>query len=163
MARTAKTNIKRVVGKSPVDRFWHYVNKTDYCWLWTGTLQVDRGYGQININNKTIHTHRFSWILHNGSIEHELQVLHKCDVRHCVNPHHLFLGTQEDNIQDMKLKNRSLVGIKNSASKLTETKVIEIRQRYLTEKISQHNLALHYGISQFTVFSIINRKTWRHI
>ena len=75
------------------------------CWLWTAS--VDRvGYGHIWLDGKLKQSHRFMWELFNGSIPHGMKILHKCDVRSCVNPNHLFLGTQKENMQDCKKKGR---------------------------------------------------------
>lgn len=83
--------------------------KTENCWLWMGHLN-ESGYGQINIDGKFPLTHRVSWELHKGSIPDGMQVLHKCDVRRCWNPEHLFLGTHMDNMRDMISKGRHRFG-----------------------------------------------------
>lgn len=80
--------------------------KPNECWEWLGTRD-DRGYGKIIIKGVRHKGHRLSWVVHNGSIPDGLNVLHKCDNPPCVNPHHLFLGTQRDNIMDMVSKGRA--------------------------------------------------------
>lgn len=83
------------------------------CWIWTGATVRD-DYGCIIVDGKVIRAHRFSWQLHNGPIPKGLFVLHKCDTPSCVNPQHLFLGTQLDNIRDMLNKNRKKLKVLNS-------------------------------------------------
>jgi HNH endonuclease len=89
-----------------VQRFWSCVDKTDTCWLWTGTTRDTFGYGALSVNSAFIMAHRLSYELHVGPIPNGLFVLHRCDVPPCVRPDHLFLGTQLDNIRDMIQKNR---------------------------------------------------------
>jgi len=82
------------------------------CWLWMGCCDK-YGYGQISVKRKAKAAHRVSWELHNGPIPKRLLVCHKCDVQSCVNPEHLFLGTQKDNIRDCISKGRFKGGNKN--------------------------------------------------
>ena len=86
------------------------------CWLWTGCVKA-HGYGVIFIKNKTQYAHRVSWELHRGPIPDGLFVLHHCDVPSCVNPEHLFTGTQKDNIQDAAKKGRLYVFTKEDGEK----------------------------------------------
>lgn len=89
------------------DLFWPKVLKTETCWLWTATLS-NKGYGKIGVCNprRVASAHRVAWELTHGPIPDGLWVLHKCDVRACVNPSHLFLGMAKDNTDDMNRKGR---------------------------------------------------------
>ncbi len=90
-------------------RFWAAVLKTNTCWLWQNVLDKD-GYGKINYPGPKAgyeRAHRYSWELHYGSIPEGMQVLHNCDNPLCVNPGHLFLGTNVDNAADRVSKGRN--------------------------------------------------------
>jgi hypothetical protein len=91
-----------------IARFWAKVEKTDGCWLWRA--QIACGYGRFRSDQGNMQAHRFAWIITNGPIPDGLWVLHKCDVKICVNPEHLFLGTHEDNMADMVQKGRQKKG-----------------------------------------------------
>jgi HNH endonuclease len=144
------------------DRFWKKVHKTNTCWVWTAST-VGHGYGQISWSSAgdMIKAHRASYILHFGPIPEDLCVCHKCDNPSCVNPTHLFLGTANDNIKDRQQKNRGAKKEQMGAAKLTQEKVIEIRKKYIPRVYSTTMLAKEYNVSQHTIFSIINNKTWR--
>ena len=137
------------------------------CWLWpngaTGT-----GYGITRHAGKPILAHRLSWILHFGEISkgegfHGTCVLHKCDVRACVNPDHLFLGTNLDNIKDRMAKGRShvpvMMGEKNPRAKLTDCAVDEIRS--LGGVVSGVNLAKRFGVTPSTISNVLRGNNWR--
>lgn len=92
-----------------IDRFWSKVNKSDGCWLWTGSRA--RGYGQVvgprnGGEQPHWYTHRFAWEITHGAIPRGLCVCHHCDTPLCVRPDHLFLGTHQDNMQDAARKGR---------------------------------------------------------
>jgi hypothetical protein len=145
----------------PAKRFWAKVQKTDSCWLWTsGTAR----YGQFTIQTTKL-AHRVAWELTHGKIPKGLQVLHHCDNQRCVRPDHLFLGTQQDNMDDMKTKGRGRwrVGSRHGMAKLTDADVLAIRTRYATGKVLQQTLANEYGVWQGAISRIIRRTGWRHI
>ena len=81
------------------DKFWPNVQKTDNCWLWTGPIS-ESGYGGFGAHGRNFQAHRFSWFLAFGKIPKGMYVCHRCDVRNCVRPDHLFLGTHLDNMRD---------------------------------------------------------------
>ncbi|HET6911263.1 MAG TPA: HNH endonuclease signature motif containing protein [Mycobacteriales bacterium] len=87
-----------VIHKWP-DRFWAKVNKTDSCWLWTGTLTTpgDRGYGQVRLNGQFPLVHRVAYEMLVGPIPEGMQIDHLCRVRRCVNPAHLEPVTNREN------------------------------------------------------------------
>lgn len=130
------------------------------CWLWKGYLDGG-GYGQLirRRHGKRIHhrAHRYSYELYNGTIPDGLFVLHKCDVPICVNPEHLFLGTQSDNMKDCVAKGRISYVDRRTHSKLTDEDVTFIRM-FLNLGAKTRNIANAYGVTRATVYSIKNGK-----
>lgn len=96
-----------VITDKVIDFYWNrvFVGNFDDCWIWYGAISPN-GYGVVRFGKTTIGAHRLAWILAHGEVPEGLFVLHRCDVRKCVNPHHLFLGTHQDNMDDMKSKGR---------------------------------------------------------
>ena len=131
------------------------------CWVWTGTT-TSRGYGQIISNNKKFYAHRASFEAFVGKIPDGMVVCHACDNVHCVNPDHLFLGTQKDNLQDMKAKGRSTRGEKNTQAVLTENKVLEIRS-LLNAGWTQDEIAKHFNVSRSNIGLIKRKERWSHV
>lgn len=150
-----------------VAKFWARVEKTPGgCWNWTAGKSD--GYGTLSVGGKQILAHRFSWILANGEIPevpgkyHGAVVMHKCDNRSCVNPGHLMLGSQRDNVLDMDKKGRRVVsprhGEKHGNAKFTDDDVVAIR---LSGK-SDPELAAQYGVTPEAI-NYARTRGWRHI
>lgn len=152
------------------ERFWEKVDRKGEkeCWLWIGNIGAN-GYGQLSIKNKTISAHRLSWTLNYGPILDGLFVLHECDNPPCVNPNHLFLGTNKDNILDAIAKGRlNPLGKSNLSlylykAKVHENQVREIRQKYSQGLVTFRMLAREYKVSKKTIHRIVRYKTWKNV
>lgn len=159
-----------------IELFWSNVNKSDGCWTWN--RKPIRGYGRMCISGKApMQAHRFSWELHFGTIPDRLWVLHRCDNRICVRPDHLFLGTPQDNTDDMWAKGRGSIGSRANKSDLTEETVASIRAEYIPrgpgsppkskgqgpQEGSIKWLANKYAVSASLISQIINRSIWKHV
>ena len=156
-----------------ISAFWNKVNKDGsmpqycpelgQCWEWIIVPKCE--YGKFWSNGKHVYAHRFSWELVNGEIPDGLFVLHKCDNRSCVNPEHLFLGTCQDNTNDMINKGRMehASGEKAGAAKLTENIVREIRIRYAKGGVTLKSLSIEYSVSLSTIHFAITRKNWKYV
>jgi hypothetical protein len=177
------------------DRFWAKVEVEgpDGCWLWTAATD-DWGYGVFGwFDGKNQKAHRIVFAHLHGPIPAGMKVCHTCDTPSCVNPAHLFLGTDKDNQDDALRKGRRasqrpdfaslleqgedhwthrrpgdspIIGTKgesNPGAKLTEESVREIRRRYAAGDISQTALAKKHGVSQTVIFHLLARNTWRHV
>ena len=130
----------------------------DGCWLWQGSRNND-GYGEIGHNRKVIKTHRAAYALANSPIPNGACVLHRCDNPPCVNPGHLFLGTNTDNMADMVHKRRHAFGERHRSAKLTPEKVRAIRWSAETSR----EAARRYGVTSVAINQVRNLKTWRHV
>ena len=143
-----------------IERFWAKVRKSDGCWEWlAGTFS--NGYGQFKVDGAPVKAHRFAWELHNGAIPEGLCVCHHCDVRACVRPDHMFLGTDADNMADRDAKGRQARqrGVENGQAKLTEEKVRAIRR----DIRSQEKIAVEHGVSQTQISRIKRGERWAHL
>lgn len=147
----------------PEERFWRFVRKGAGCWLWTGYLNSN-GYGRIALpgRGRMETASRFSYRLHKGDPS-GFVVMHTCDNPACVNPSHLVLGTQKENVADMIAKRRGNwrcpSGEGNPNSRLTEDAVREIR----TSAAQGKALAEKFGVATSTISDIRKRRIWKHI
>lgn len=140
------------------------VNLKTPCWFFEGYLDKD-GYGIFRINKKMCRAHRISYELYKGKIPKGFLVCHKCDIPACVNPKHLFLGTDQDNANDKCRKNRlaPAVGSKHGNAKLTEQQVLKIRKLVSKRLYSQAEIAKRYKVSPLTISFLVRRITWGHV
>lgn len=145
-------------------RFQKFVRKgaNDDCDIWIGG-KVRDGYGRFRFEGKAQLSHRASYKLYRGELSDEIQVLHHCDNPACVRPSHLFLGTQLDNIRDMRAKNRHKnppSGINHNKAVLNPEKAFEIR--WLSAMgYSRQKVADMYGVTKPNIKFIVQNKTWR--
>jgi hypothetical protein len=148
--------------KSEEQRFWEKVDRLsdDECWNWIGSILVGKngGYGTFNAEGFS-RAHRYSYKLHYGYLPSHACVLHKCDNRSCVNPHHLFLGDRADNAADKVGKGRQCRGETRPLSKLTENAVRKIR----SSNKGTSELARELNVSPSAVSMVRTGKTWRHV
>lgn len=153
--------------KSLEERFWSKVNKTDGCWLWTACTSNGYGLIRLRLSKRNMKAHRFSWELTNGPVPNGACVLHRCDVRACVNPSHLFLGSYATNNADMASKGRAngggLKGMAHGMCKLTDALVLECRWLYRAGGWTLKALGDKYGVSLHCVHKVVTRTNWRHI
>jgi hypothetical protein len=139
-------------------RFWSKITKTESCWLWKNPSHPF-GYGRFKFNNKIQLAHRVSYKLYNRDITSSECVLHKCDNPGCVNPDHLFLGSRKDNALDRTMKGRTLRGSQVPTSIFKEQDILDIR----SSSLSINQLAKQYNTGYGTIWTIVKRKTWKHI
>ena len=150
------------------NQFWMGVKKgqnPDDCWEWVKG-RYSTGYGMFTrayMLGFPRLTHRFSYMLHYGPIPEKMQVCHKCDNPACVNPHHLFLGTPSDNMQDCVQKGRhfhlEMRGEKHWKARLSEVDVIAIRNDNRPLSV----ISKAYGCSKTHISHIKRRTIWGHI
>ena len=128
------------------------------CWVWVGSKRA--GYGLMSKGNKTVSAHRVSYEAYNGEIPKGLVVRHKCDNPSCINPDHLELGTQQQNVADRENRGRRDVkGEQVGTAKLSEMQVMAIKN----SPLSSAELAERYGVHKTNVWAIKSGKSWKHL
>jgi hypothetical protein len=155
------------------ERFWAKVDAGGgpaACWLWTASI-FRSGYGQYTVDRRkeggvlSSYAHRFSYELSTGQpIPEGLLVLHSCDVKACVNPTHLRLGTAADNARDKISRGRARPprGEAHHRARLTELAVLEIKDKYL-HGATTHALAREYGVTPASIQGALVGRTWQHM
>jgi hypothetical protein len=176
MSKYIKTGLKgknQYGFKSLLERFNEKHIKSDGCWEWIGT-KIKSGYGHISIKSKLYLAHRLSYEIHHGVFDKKLDVLHRCDNPSCVNPDHLWLGTDKDNSLDCRMKGRDTCfkkgqktltdnrGTKSKKAKLTEDNVKDIKIR-LNEEQTIASIARFYCISPSIISGIKHGYRWAHV
>ena len=150
---------RKIKRKTPEQRFLEKtLSAKNGCVEWTGST-YPTGYGSFYFNGKIQPAHRVAWILSGNEIPTGQYILHKCDNRKCVNVEHLFLGTHQDNMDDMARKGRrwSASGISNPNARLSTEKVSKI----LADKRSLRVIAADYGVSKTQIRNIKIGRHWK--
>lgn len=141
--------------------FWRKVVVVglDDCWNWTGAITT-HGYGSFN--GLGGYAHRVAWQFKFGAIADNLHVLHKCDNRLCVNPNHLFLGTNRDNVYDKLRKGREARGVQMRLAKLNDEKALAMRHFRAAGATFQH-LGKLFHVTERTASGVCSGKSWKHV
>lgn len=172
MTRTRKPVLERLLAKV------RYCETG--CWLWTGTVN-GAGYGTIGLGSKEQgkgFVHRVSYEHHVEPIPAGMVICHRCDVKLCVNPAHLFVGTQADNMHDAQAKGRirkgerwatparlagACKGERHGNAKLTEADILEMFRLFHEEGLNKTQIAKRFSVTREMARNIINRRNWSHV
>ena len=162
--RTARRGRARVNLTVDYFRARTVVDPVTGCWIWQGCIAATGYGGMTRRHTGSQLAHRNSWVVANGRpIGPQMNICHRCDVRACVNPEHLFLGTRSDNMVDCRQKGRlrvpGLKGERSPLAKLTEKDVVAIRG----STKSANSLAKEYGVSKRAIQRVVQRRSWRHV
>lgn len=131
------------------------------CLIWTGYSTFD-WYGRISFKGTQRMVHRLVYEIANGPIQKGMLVCHRCDNRSCCNPHHLFLGTNKENMADMKEKKRQSMGERRPDAKLTERDVADIRG-IRNSGIAIRKISAMFNVSKSVIHMIVSGKSWKHV
>lgn len=165
-----------------IARFWSHVDRNGPvpehvarlgpCWVWQGVPIKRGGYGQFGIKNASgkwgmRRAHRVAWEITNGPLTEEQHALHMCDRPLCVNPAHLRIGNQSENMADMRAKKREapmpiLSGRRHPKAVLTDEMVSDARRRYSNGETVKE-MAEEYGVGRTVLGSAVHGRSWRHV
>lgn len=147
-----------------VKKFWEKVDKSggeDACWMWTSALDKN-GYGKVTIDFGDYRAHRVSYEICVDKIPTGMVICHKCDTPGCVNPKHLFVGTNAENTADRDRKGHGVWSSeRNPKAKLTEVQVLEIRNKYSAGNSTYSSLSREYGVQPIQIQNIIKGDDWK--
>ena len=155
-----KQQIKRFWTKVDVPNDWE--EHPEKCWEWTDYIRPKMA-GNFTVCDVLIVHYRFAYELYYGPIPPGMLVCHKCDNPACCNPNHLFLGSHQDNADDMKNKNRQPIGEDKTTHKLSEQDVKQIKILLQDPTNTYTSIALQFNVSSTTISDIKNKKVWTHI
>ena len=132
------------------------------CWEWAG-CKDGCGYGRINRDGKLVRLHRAAWEKENGDIPEGMCICHHCDNPSCINPSHLFIGTQKDNMRDRARKGRyNNAGEDNNSAILKTSDVLVIRER-IKKGDTCYSIGREYGVTGEAILAIKHHRTWKHV
>lgn len=157
--------IKSVSQRLPLrDRLLLYSHLDEMgCWLWQGTSFQNTGYGQVTHERRIYSAHRLSMhVFRNFDLSSSELILHKCDVKKCINPDHLYVGTRIDNTRDALKRRRYPKGSNHSQSKLTEDEVAIILMMLRSGR-SYGSIAAHFDVDSSLIGLIKRKKIWTHV
>ena len=148
-----------VLAADDIERFWSKVDTSskDGCWLWTATLT--HGYGSFWLAGTNARAHRVAYTLAHGTIPDDLCVCHRCDNPRCVNPEHLFLGTNAENQADKVAKQRHSRGESHGAARMTFEDAVEIR-RLAARGVKRTAIATRFKVSRAVVHAVLANRIW---
>jgi hypothetical protein len=149
-------------GVSLADKLAKWSQREGDCLIWQ-RARLPWGYGKLAFKGKLLYAHRAAYIAHVGPIPKGMQVLHHCDNPPCIEPTHLFLGTNADNRQDSVMKGRHCQGERQVAAILTIEKVHEIRRMYASGRYFQRELGEIFGVTQTLIGGVVRGSRWTHV
>jgi hypothetical protein len=155
------TNRHVVLGLSA--RFWRHVQRRDQdsCWEWTAST-FKSGYGQFKVNKISHNAHRVAWELSYGPIPDGMFICHHCDNPLCCNPSHLFVGSPQANMDDMRGKGRESKGTDFPAARLDDEAVLEIT-RLAKSGMLQRDIGKLFGVGQTAIGDVLRNVAWKHV